>query len=155
MTKLSETEMGHWEFDSQWNPEDWFGFVYCIENLTTKQFYIGKKQLWHGGKKKSKMYGKPMSWKTYVGSSVTLKKDITKYKKKNFRFEIADLFKTKGGLYYSEAYLQMLSDCMTEYLEDGKTPRFYNRQTAAIRFVPSEEPSKKVKAYIKKLRKRY
>ena len=30
MTKLSETEMGHWEFDSQWNPEDWFGFVYRI-----------------------------------------------------------------------------------------------------------------------------
>jgi hypothetical protein len=155
MTKLSETEMGHWEFDSQWNPEDWFGFVYCIENLTTKQFYIGKKQLWHGGKKKSKMYGKPMSWKTYVGSSVALKKDITKYKKKNFRFEIVDLFKSKGGLYYSEAYLQMLSDCMTEYLEDGKTPRFYNRQIAAIRFVPSESPSKRTKDYIKKLRKRY
>jgi hypothetical protein len=101
------------------------------------------------------MYGKPMSWKTYVGSSVALKKDITKYKKKNFRFEIVDLFKTKGGLYYSEAYLQMLSDCMTEYLEDGKTPRFYNRQIAAIRFVPSESPSKRTKDYIKKLRKRY
>jgi len=155
MTKLLKNEMGHWEFNSQWDPSEWFGFIYCIENLVTNQFYIGKKQLWHGGKKKSKMYGKPMNWRNYVGSSIALKKDIKTYKKKNFKFEIVDLCKTKGGLYYSEAYLQMLSDCMTEYLNDGKTPRFYNRQIAAIRFVPSEAPSNKTKAYINKLRERY
>jgi hypothetical protein len=155
MTKQSQDDIGHWECSTAFKPENWFGFVYCIENLTTKQYYIGKKQLWHGGKKKSKTYGKPMSWKTYVGSSTTLKKDISKYGKANFKFEIVDLYNTKGGLYYAEAYLQMLCDCMTEYLEDGKTPRFYNRQIAAIRFVPSEPSTKKTKAYIKKIKKRY
>jgi len=155
MTKQLVSDTGHWSCYKNFNAEEWFGFVYCIENLTTKQYYIGKKQLWHGGKKKSKTYGKPMSWKTYMGSSTTLKKDITKYGKKNFSFEIIDLYNTKGGLYYAEAYLQMLSDSMTEYLKDGKTPRFYNRQIAAIRFVPSEGPTKKTKAYAKTLRKKY
>ena len=65
------------------------------------------------------------------------------------------VYKTKGGLYYAEAYLQMLSDSMTERLSDDVTPRFYNRQIAAIRFVPKEHPSKKTKTYIKKLKKRY
>jgi len=155
MTTQLPNDTGHWEHSTKFDPAEWFGFVYCIENTVTKQYYIGKKQLWHGGKKKSKMYGKPMSWKTYMGSSTTLKSDITKYKKANFRFEIVDFYKTKGGLYYSEAYLQMLTDCMTEYLEDGKTPRFYNRQIAAIRFVPREYPTKKTRAYINKLKKRY
>ena len=155
MTLQLQSDIGHWTHSSKFNPDSWFGFIYCIENLVTKQYYIGKKQLRHGGKKKSKTYGKPMSWKTYVGSSTSLKKDIQQYGKDQFNFEIVDLYKTKGGLYYSEAYLQMLCDCMTEYLEDGKTPRFYNRQIAAIRFVPSEAPSKKTKTYINKLKKRY
>jgi hypothetical protein len=155
MTLQLQNDIGHWTHSSKFNPDKWFGFVYCIENLVTQQYYIGKKQLWHGGKKKSKTYGKPMSWKTYVGSSTSLKKDIQKYGKDQFNFEIVDLYRTKGGLYYSEAYLQMLCDCMTEYLKDGKTPRFYNRQIAAIRFVPSESPSKKTKSYINKLRRKY
>jgi len=151
---LSTDELGHWSYPLRFDSEQWFGFIYCIENTVTKQFYIGKKQFHHGGKKKSKTYGKEMSWRTYVGSSVELKRDITKYKKENFNFEIVDLYKNKGGLYYAEAYLQMLSDCMTEYLEDNITPRFYNRQIAAIRFVPREFPTDKTKAYIKKIKKR-
>ena len=159
MTKQSQVDIGHWSWGnpqpSSLNLNEWFGFVYCIENLVTKQFYIGKKQLFHGGKKKSKTYGKEMAWKSYVGSSTSLKKDIKKYGKSKFNFEIVDLYKTKGGLYYAEAYLQMLSDCMTEYLLDHKTPRFYNRQIAAIRFVPNECPTNKTKSYIKKIKKRY
>jgi hypothetical protein len=49
----------------------------------------------------------------------------------------------------------MLSDSMTEYLSDGKTPRFYNRQIAAIRFVPKEQPTKKTKLFINKVRKKF
>jgi hypothetical protein len=151
---LSKNEIGHWEYPYKFDPEQWFGFVYCIENKATNQFYIGKKQLYHRGKKKSKTYGKEMSWRTYVGSSVHVKNDIKKYGKDAFKFEIVDFYKTKGGLYYAEAYLQMLSDCMTEYKSDGK-PRFYNRQIAAIRFVPSEAPTNRTKSYINKIKKRW
>jgi len=152
---LSRNELGHWEYPYKFDTDQWFGFVYCIENKTTNQFYIGKKQLWHGGKRKSRTYGKPMAWKTYTGSSTALNKDIIKYGKNNFSFEIIDLYKTKGGLYYAEAYVQMLAESMTEYLSDQETPRFYNRQIAAIRFVPKEHPSKRTKSFVNKIKKRY
>jgi len=149
------TDKGHWIYSKKFEPSDWFGFVYCIENKETNQYYIGKKQFWHGGRKKSKTYGKAMSWKTYMGSSKNLKKDISKYGKSKFKFEMIDLYKTKGGLYYAEAYLQMVCGCMTEYLSDSITPRFYNRQIAAIRFVPKEFPKQSTKRYPNKLKKRY
>jgi len=149
------TDKGHWIHNKKFEPSDWFGFVYCIENKETNQYYIGKKQFWHGGRKKAKTYGKAMSWKTYMGSSKTLKKDISKYGKSKFKFEMIDLYKTKGGLYYAEAYLQMVCGCMTEYLSDSITPRFYNRQIAAIRFVPKEFPKQSTKRYPNKLKKRY
>ena len=152
---LSKNDIGHWEYSQKFDPSQWFGFVYCIENKATSQFYVGKKQFFHLGKKKSKTYGKEMAWRGYVGSSTAVKVDIKRYGVNNFNFEIVDLYKTKGGLYYAEAYLQMLSDSMTERLSDNITPRFYNRQIAAIRFVPKEEPSKKTKNYINKLKKRY
>jgi len=152
---LSTNELGHWEYHLRFNPMEWFGFVYCIENIKTSQFYIGKKQFYHGGKKKSRTYGKEMSWRNYIGSSSSLKKDIRKYGKNNFNFKIIDLYKTRGGLYYAEAYLQMLSECLTERLADNITPRFYNRQIAAIRFIPSEIPSKRTKSYVKDIRKKY
>lgn len=148
MTVLSVNELGHWKFDKNFDPNEWFGFLYCIKNKITSQHYIGKKQFYHGGKKKSRTYGKEMTWRAYVGSSENLKKDILKYGKDNFEFRIIDLYKTKGGLYYAEAYSQMLSDSMTSYLSDGKTPKFYNRQIAAIRFVTKELPTSKTKRFI-------
>jgi hypothetical protein len=109
--------------------------------------YIGKKQFYHGGKKRSKTYGKEMAWRTYVGSSSHVKKDIAKYGKENFNFEIVDLYKTKGGLYYAEAYLQMVCECMT-------SDKFYNKQIAAIRFVPKEDLTKRTRSYVNKIKKR-
>ena len=38
-------ENGHWKFSSSFDSEEWFGFIYCIENTVTSQFYIGKKQV--------------------------------------------------------------------------------------------------------------
>ena len=155
MTMLSKAEIGHWNYGYKFDPEQWFGFIYCIENTVTSQFYIGKKQFYHGGKKKSRTYGKEMSWRTYEGSSTKVKSDIKKYGKDHFNFNIVDMYKTKGGLYYAEAYLQMLSECMTETLSDNATPRFYNRQIAAIRFVPREHPTGKTKSFVAKIKRRY
>jgi len=147
---LSKDNLGHWKFGVSFDHNQYFGFLYCITSKKTKQFYIGKKQFFRGGLKRSKTYGKEMNWQGYTGSSTHLKKDITKFKKANFTFDMIDVYKTKGGLYYAEAYSQMLSNCMTRKLEDG-TPVFYNRQIAAIRFVPKEEPSNKTIKYIDKL----
>ena len=152
---LLKSEIGHWKTKVKFNPSKAFGFLYCIHNTVTDQYYWGKKQFFHGGKKKSKTYGKEMTWRTYTGSSTHLKKDITKYGHDKFTFEIVDVYKTKGGLYYGEAYCQMVSESMTEYLSDKITPRFYNRQIAAIRFVPKEAVTDKTRKYIKELMKKY
>lgn len=152
---LSKAELGHWVSKTPINPSEAFGFLYCIHNTVTGQFYWGKKQFFHGGKKKSKTYGKEMTWRTYTGSSVHLKKDIAKYGHDKFTFEIVDVYNTKGGLYYAEAYCQMVSESMTEYLDDGKTPRFYNRQIAAIRFVPREAITDKTRRYLKSIKRKY
>ena len=153
--QLSKDEMGHWKTKIGVNPSKAFGFLYCIHNTVTGQFYWGKKQFFHGGKKKSKTYGKEMTWRTYTGSSIHLKKDISLHGHDKFTFEIVDVYNTKGGLYYGEAYAQMVSESMTEYLEDGKTPRFYNRQIAAIRFVPKEAVTENTRKYIKSMRRKY
>jgi hypothetical protein len=149
---LAVNELGHWQFKGKLDHSDYFGFLYAIENKETGQWYIGKKNFFIRGKKSSKQYGKEHSWRTYTGSSAALNKDISKYGKDKFNFIIIDLYKTKGGLYYAEAYTQMLLEVMTTYLTDGKTPRFYNRQIAAIRFVPKEEVSLKTKRFITKLK---
>lgn len=154
-TPLSKGEIGHWDCKFKFNPSDVFGFLYCIQNTETNQFYWGKKQFFHGGKKKSVTYGKEMTWRTYTGSSVHLKADIAKQGHDKFKFDIVDVYKTKGGLYYSEAYAQMVSESMTEMLEDNKTPRFYNRQIAAIRFVPKEAVTDNTRKYIKAIKRKY
>jgi len=96
-----------------------------------------------------------MAWRTYTGSSTHLKADIAKYGHDKFTFDMVDFYKTKGGLYYTEAYCQMVSNSMTEKLSDGKTPRSYNRQIAAIRFVPKEFVTDKTKKYVNKVKKLY
>jgi len=149
-----DSELGHWESNVPVNPSTAFGFLYCIENTATGQFYWGKKQFFHGGKRKSKTKGKEMPWRTYTGSSGHLKDDIEIHGYDKFKFVIVETYKTKGGLYYAEAYCQMLSDCMTKMLPDGSKPRFYNRQIAAIRFIPREEPTEITKKFITKIKRR-
>lgn len=152
---LSKNEIGHWSCSFRFDPEKWFGFLYFIQNTETNQFYIGKKQFRHMGKKSSKTYGKEMTWRTYTGSSSHLNKDINTIGHDKFKFTIIDTYKTKGGLYYAEAYSQMLCECMTERLEDDKTPRFYNRQISAIRFVPREDVTDRTRKFIKSIKRRY
>ena len=152
---MTQSDLGHWKCSFEFEPDKWFGFLYCIQNTVTNQFYIGKKQFRHMGKKSSKHYGKEMSWRTYTGSSTHLNADIEKYGHDNFKFSIIDVYKTKGGLYYSEAFVQMLVECMTTYLEDSKTPRWYNRQVAAIRFVTKETPTERTRNFIRNVKRKY
>lgn len=149
---LKKDELGHWKASFSFDHSEFFGFLYVIENKVTGQWYIGKKNFFIRGKKSSKHYGKEHNWRTYTGSSTELNKDIKAYGKDNFNFNIVDVYTTKGGLYYAEAYTQMILEVMTRYLPDGKTPVFYNRQIAAIRFVPREDITERTKRFITKLK---
>lgn len=90
--------------------EDNYGFVYKITNTQTQKMYLGKKLFWFKKTKmlkgKKKRYLAPSDWKTYYGSSISLKKDIDLIGAESFRREIIMLCKNKGECSYYEAKAQ-------------------------------------------------
>jgi len=162
---LERDQLGHWEFSRKLDPDKHFGFLYCITSLEESRFYLGRKNFSTGGKKTKKhpktgkrvvntAYGKDTKWRSYRGSSVDLTKAITTYGEDKFHFEMIDVYNTYGGLYYAEAFLQMSTETMTRKVPGNDSCfLFYNRQIAAVRFRPKEEPTRKTRQFIDKLNK--
>jgi hypothetical protein len=107
--------------------EDYFGFVYLIENKLNDKKYIGRKYLWQfrtpkGKKRKVKSES---NWKDYYGSCPELKEDIDKFGRENFSRTILSLHKTKGKTNFEETRQLFFNNVLTESLDDG-SPSFYN-----------------------------
>jgi len=106
---------------------NYFGFVYCITNVSTNRKYLGRKYFWSfrkppGKKRKVKQES---DWKKYYGSCPELKEDIKKYGKEFFSREILSLHTTKGLCNYEETKQLFLNNVLSEALDNG-TPAFYN-----------------------------
>jgi hypothetical protein len=106
---------------------DYFGFVYLIENKLNGKKYIGRKYLWQfrtpkGKKRKVKSES---DWKNYYGSCPELKEDIDKIGRENFSRTILSLHKTKGKTNFGETSQLFKCDVLTESLDNGE-PAFYN-----------------------------
>lgn len=88
------------------NEEQYYGFVYLIENNINGKKYIGRKYLTKAGYKtvkgKRKKVRKESDWENYYGSSPSLKEDVEKYGKDNFTRTILRLCKTRGECNYFE-----------------------------------------------------
>ena len=102
---------------------DWYGFVYLIENLNNGKKYIGRKYLTKAGYKtvkgKRKKIRVESDWGDYYGSSPSLKEDVEKFGKENFKRTILRLCKTRGECNYFE----------TKYIFDNDAildPNYYN-----------------------------
>ena len=109
------------------NIQDYFGFVYLIQNNLNGKKYIGRKYLWQfrtpkGKKRKVKSES---DWKNYYGSCPELKEDIDKFGRENFSRTILSLHKTKGKTNFGETSQLFKNDVLTESLDDGE-PAFYN-----------------------------
>jgi hypothetical protein len=107
--------------------QDYFGFVYLIENKLNNRKYIGRKYLWQfrtpkGKKRKVKSES---DWKNYYGSCPELKEDIGKIGRENFSRTIISLHKTKGKTNYEETRQLFVNNVLTEELDNGE-PAFYN-----------------------------
>ena len=107
--------------------QDYFGFVYLIQNNVNGRKYIGRKYLWQfrtpkGKKRKVKSES---DWKNYYGSCPELKEDIKKYGRENFSRTILSLHKTKGKTNYEETRQLFTNNVLTESLDNGE-PAFYN-----------------------------
>jgi hypothetical protein len=107
--------------------QDYFGFVYLIQNNLNGRKYIGRKYLWQfrtpkGKKRKVKSES---DWKNYYGSCPELKEDIEKFGRENFSRTILSLHKTKGKTNYEETRQLFVNNVLTEALDNGE-PAFYN-----------------------------
>ena len=93
-----------------------FGYVYCITNLTTGRKYIGRKYFTssrkpRGGKRRVKTES---DWKRYYGSSKELTDDVKKLGRSIFRREILSLHRTKGWVNYEETRQLFLNNVLSE-----------------------------------------
>lgn len=99
-----------WEYKEEFDENEYFGFVYRIENLLNGMFYFGKKQFSFRkrhklkSRKNAKIKVKKSDWEDYYGSSKVLLEDIQKYGKENFKRIIVKLCKTKSEQTYYENY---------------------------------------------------
>ena len=127
----------HWVWYKSNKPfipnEDKFGFVYIITNTKNKKAYVGCKQYYSMGKKKTKH-----KWETYTGSSKYLNKDIEKIGKKYFIFEVIAEYKNKRSLRYYEAHYQMKWNVLTATLEGSDEQAFYNSYVGGKWYRPIE-----------------
>lgn len=138
-------DLGHWEFDKEFDTDDWFGFVYRIIDLDTGQHYLGKKQFRNltrkriKNRKNRKSVYRESNWKEYTSSSTHVNAAIEARGKSRFRFIIESLHKTKGSLSYGEVRAQVTEDALRRRLPDGVTPMYYNRQISAVKYIPPVE----------------
>jgi hypothetical protein len=137
----TETLTGHWKFDKEFDPADWAGFVYLIQELHSGRGYIGKKSF-HAltrkriaGRKNRRHIHKESNWRTYTGSSTALNAAIEQYGIENYEFHILSLHTSKASLSYSEIEQQVKRDVLRARLPDG-TFKYYNKCIGAVRYPP-------------------
>jgi len=133
-TKLKE-ELGHWNYTGKDRKlAESFGFLYLMVNKQTGMAYVGKRQFWAFKRNSMTKTGAAL-WRLYKSSSSHVKAAIKGGEA--FEYHILGVFETRAWLSYTEAYLQMVLQTMTERASDGER-MWYNNQVAAIRFVPKE-----------------
>lgn len=154
-------DYGHWLFNIEFTPAEWFGFIYKITELNTGREYIGKKQFFNTNRKivKDRKNRKKVisesNWKAYTGSSEHLNAQISLTGKDNYKFEIMSLHKTKGSLHYAEVEMQVKSDVLRAVLDDGITKKYFNRAIPGVKFIPPTPVAEETRIKISKVLSEY
>jgi hypothetical protein len=122
-----------WLYSEEFDPQEYFGFVYKITNLTNSKFYIGKKYFYHtsniklgkkelaalpvtrGRKSTTKQVIKESDWKSYWGSSKELQQDVKELGSDMFECIILKLCRDKKELTYYELHYQCVNECLLSY----------------------------------------
>jgi len=144
----------HWikDFVGDFDPNDWFGFIYLIENIETSQKYIGKKQFRNrrrkrvAGRKNRKVEIKESNWSNYTSSSDDVNSLIEELGKDKFTFFILKLCKTKRDLGYAEVEEQIKRNVLQSKLPN-ESREYYNKSIMNRWFAfdkHSEESKKKM-----------
>ena len=103
--------------DFEYN-DQWYGFIYLIENLVNGKKYIGRKFLTKAGYKtvkgKRKKIRVESDWADYYGSSPALAKDIEVFGTEVFKRTILRLCKSRGECNYWETKLIFETDAILD-----------------------------------------
>lgn len=108
-------------------PENVYGFVYRITNMTTGKMYIGRKYFYSVRKQKNhkRKVKSESDWKEYYGSCKQLLDDIESIGKEHFRRDILFFGKTKGEVNYAETAYQFKEDVLSR-TDSNNNRLFYN-----------------------------
>lgn len=148
-------DIGHWEFQHEFDSTEWYGFIYRITELDTGREYIGKKQFTKlrrktiKNRKNKKHIRSESDWREYTGSSTELNDAITAKGKSNYKFEILSLHKTKGSLHYAEVQQQISEDVLRALLPSGQR-KYFNKAISSVKFLPPVEHSEETRLRIQK-----
>ena len=101
--------------------EQYYGFVYCIEELSTGKKYIGKKFFWKTKilpvtktRKRRKRVLVESDWRSYYGSNLELKENVDMNGETLYKRVILRLCKSKGECSYYEAKIQFENDVLLD-----------------------------------------
>lgn len=117
------------EFDHEL-AQEYYGFVYLIENIETGKRYIGRKYFTKASSKqvkgKKKRCRKESDWKDYWGSSQRLLIEIESLGKDKFKRTILRLCETRGECNYWETKLQFMHNVLESdlYYNDNIMMKF-------------------------------
>ncbi len=140
-------DFGHWQYIGEFEPDQWFGFIYRIIDTDSGQEYIGKKQFERHLKKKVKTKAggtmnrrikKTSDWRSYTSSSTHVNAAIEAKGKEVFLFLIESLHKTKASLHYAEIEKQINENVLRARFDNGER-KYYNRMIGHIKFIPPDE----------------
>lgn len=146
MKKNLEQPDTHWNNTPE-NPDDWYGFVYEITNLTTGMKYIGRKYF-HIYKKGKRF--KESNWKNYTSSSKEVNQDIEFYGIEHFRFTIVSYHKGRQEVNYAEVEEQVKRNVLKSILPDG-TFEYYNKNIMSKFFRPKDFGTPEYEAKVKSI----
>ncbi len=141
-------DYGHWDITlvGEFDPQDYYGFVYLVTNTLTGRMYIGKKSMWStvtkkvwkvdkSGKKNIKVT-KESNWRAYTTSSIYVNADIEVGQQ--FTFQILSMHTSKGTLAYNEVDQMVRRDVLRLKFPNGDR-MYYNGNISGIKFIPPDE----------------
>lgn len=146
-------DYGHWDITQfgEFDPNDFFGFIYEIEEIATGRCYIGKKFFKHKRKKTKadKSKTKESDWREYTSSCEPLKEAIALQGKDKFSFRILSLCSGRCQLTYEENQLQFTRDVLRARLPNGER-KYFNKTIGHLLFAGVEKQTDATKEKMRK-----
>jgi hypothetical protein len=142
-------DTGHWDTTlvGDFDPAEFFGFVYEIEELSTGRAYIGKKffRFKRQKTKSNPSRTKESDWREYTSSCEPLSEAIQKQGKQDFAFRILSLCVGRCQLTYEEQQVQFTRDVLRTRLPNGER-KYWNRTIGHLLFAGVEKQTEESKS---------